>query len=253
MGVPVIGCSCEICLGKHPQNLRSRPGALLEVMGKKILIDCGPDFRMQALTTPINEVDGLILTHAHQDHVGGLDDLRVLCLRTQKPIPTLLSAPTLRDLRVRFGYMFAPPAKDGQMKSVVTRFDVQELEDLRGETCFLDLPIRYFSYEQTGMQVTGFRLGDFAYVSDIMKYPASIFEDLAGVKYLVISALRFTASAFHFTVDEAIDFADKVGVQKAWLIHLAHELDYDKTNAYLPPHIRMAYDGLPIDFEWELP
>lgn len=247
MGVPVIGCSCEVCHSPHPKNKRLRPCALLEVGEKKILIDCGPDFRVQALSAGVTSLNGLILTHAHQDHIGGLDDLRILCLRSKEAIPALMSAATLRDIQTRYSYMFTPPPADGSPSTVVTRFSLCELESLRGERLFLDLPFRYFSYEQIGMQVTGFRLGTFAYVTDIAKYPTTIFEELSGIKNLVISALRFSPSPFHFSVDEAIDFAQKIGAEKVWLIHTAHELDYEKTNAYLPPHVRMAYDGMVIE------
>ncbi|MBA3957757.1 MAG: MBL fold metallo-hydrolase [Parachlamydiaceae bacterium] len=245
MGIPVIGCTCSVCTSESPCNQRFRPSGLLTINQKKILIDCGPDFRNQALKHSINHLDGIILTHAHHDHVAGIDELRVFYMRQKQPIPCLLSHETTTDLRTRFHYIF----KDlNPANTVTSRLDLQILEGHRGTTQFLGFPIKYFSYEQAGMHVNGFRIGNFAYVSDIRKYPNTIFEDLQGVDILVLSALRFEPTPFHLGIDEAIAFANKVGCQHTWLTHIAHELDHEKTNEYLPPNVRMAYDGLEISF-----
>lgn len=246
MGVPIIGCDCTVCQSISPYNKRLRPSALLLFGSHKILIDCGPDFKEQALRSDLKMIDGLIFTHAHNDHTAGIDDLRVYCLRSGHSIPCLLSPDTAEDIRVRFHYLFDHEDVYSKLK---VRFDMHYMDKDRGEKEFLGLLVRYFSYRQVGMRVNGLRFGDLAYVTDIRDYPETIYEDLADVKTLILSALRFGPNPMHFSVDEAIDFAKRVGAQHTWLIHVAHELEHEKTNAYLPENIRLAYDGLQLEFQ----
>lgn len=249
MGVPIIGCDCVVCQSTHPENKRLRPSILLTVENKQLLIDCGPDFKQQALHANLSHIDGLIFTHAHNDHTAGIDDLRVFCLRSGLPIPCLLSSETEADLRRRFYYMFDNIDAYAKFKA---RFDMQNFDGERGVAHFQNLVINYFSYRQIGMLVMGLRFGNLAYVTDIRDYPETIFEDLKGVDTLILSALRFSPNPMHFSVDEAIDFSKKVGAKKTWLMHIAHEIDHEKGNAYLPENIRLAYDGLKLDFQAEM-
>lgn len=251
MGIPVIGCSCNICKSSNPFNKRLRPSGLIKVNGKTILIDCGPDFRMQALTYQINELDALILTHAHHDHTAGLDEMRIFTLRSGKSLPCLLSLETLQELKIRFYYIFNDQYRDKGIK-LTTDLALNCIEDRTGEVAFEGLNIRYMDYQQGGMQVNGFRFGNLAYVTDIKEYKEEIFETLVGVEILILSALRFTPSHLHFTVDDAIEFAQKVGAKQTWLTHIAHELEHDRTNAYLPDSIQLGYDGLELNFIAEL-
>lgn len=249
MGVPIIGCDCHVCQSSLPQNKRLRPAALLSVGSHKIVIDCGPDFKEQALRSHLKMIDGLIFTHAHNDHTAGIDDLRVFCLRSGHPIPCLLSPEAADDIRRRFYYLFE---HDDVYSKLKVRFEMNYFDQDRGHKEFLGMRIRYFSYKQVGMHVNGLRFGDLAYVTDIRDYPETVFEDLKGVETLILSALRFAPSPMHFNVDEAIDFAKRVGAKHTWLMHVAHELDHEKTNAYLPENIRLAYDGLQLEFHADI-
>lgn len=249
MGVPVVSCSCAVCSSADSRNKRLRPSALLTIGHKRLLIDCGPDFRMQALSVPVEELDGVILTHAHHDHTAGVDDLRIFSLRTDRAMPVLLSPETAKDITRRFYYLFD---ENNPFKPYMTRLNFQYFDRDRGNVVFQDVPIRYFSYQQGGMRVNGLRIGSLGFVSDIRDYPETIFEDLAGVETLVISALRFSSSPLHFSVDEAIAFATRVGADKTWFTHIAHELDHEATNAYLPKNIRLAYDGLKLEFNVDI-
>jgi phosphoribosyl 1,2-cyclic phosphate phosphodiesterase len=215
---------------------------------QQYLIDCGPDFRQQALTYQIDHLDGVFFTHSHNDHTAGLDDLKVYTARSKQPMECLLSRETYAKLKRRFYYIFE---EDSLYTGLTPSFNMHFLEEDRGEYTFGELRIRYFTYEQLGMRVNGFRFGDLAYVSDIRAFPETIFDDLTGLKTLVLSALRFSSSQMHFNVDEAIDFAKRTGAERTWLMHVAHDLDHEKANAYLPQNIRMAYDGLKINFETE--
>ncbi len=248
MGIPVVGCQCAVCTSKDPHNERLRPSVLLKTESKTILIDSSPDFRYQALRANIHDIDSVIFTHAHHDHTAGIDDLRIFTLKSGNKLPCLLSKDTLRDLQRRFYYIFEDV--HGKPK-VTTNLEITLFPEAEGEVNFEGLRIGSFTYKQSGMLVNGLRLGELAFLTDIKEYDSSIFEFLKGIKILIISALRFTPSHFHLTVDEAVDFALKSGAEKVWLTHIAHELDHEKTNAYLPEHIRLCYDGLEIEFNPE--
>lgn len=244
LGIPVIACPCEVCHSNHPKNKRLRPSVLLKIGEKTILIDCGPDFRTQALTHDIKSLDGVILTHSHYDHSSGVDELRVFHIFERKPLACLLSDESLKDLIQRYYYIFG----DDNKNKLTTKFDLTILPHEQGEIDWLNLHIKYFSYEQAGMQVNGFRFGNLAYVTDIRNYKDTIFSALQGLDVLILSALRFTPSPLHLSVDEAVAFANQCQAKQTWLTHISHELEHDRTNAYLPENIRLAYDGLEISF-----
>ncbi len=244
-GIPMIGCTCEVCQSKDPHNQRLRPSALLSIQGKILLIDATPDLRQQALRFNINRLDGVIITHTHYDHVGGLDELRSFYLLQHHAIPVLVSQSTQEELKKRVPYLFREKST-GKSLSAQLQFCV--LEKKRGETVFIDIPIQYVTYEQGGMEVNGFRLNDFAYISDIRHYPDTLFEDLRGVRWLVLSALHQNASLMHFSFEEAIAFARRIGVEKTWFTHLSHKIDHAVASKELPPGFALAYDGLSLEF-----
>jgi phosphoribosyl 1,2-cyclic phosphate phosphodiesterase len=243
LGVPLVGCKCETCTSQDKFNCRLRSSLLFNYNEKHILIDAGPDLRQQALTHKIYHLDGVILTHAHHDHTAGIDDLRIFYFRNKASIPCLLSQATAEDLKQRFYFMFQPQPHE---VANAQRVALQPLEAEVGTIDFLGVPVRYFTYHQIGMPVLGIRVGNFAYVTDIKEYSEAIFEHLQGIDTLVVSAHRFTSSHMHFTVDEAIDFANRAKAKRTFLTHISHDLEHHKTNAYLPPNIRLAYDGLQI-------
>lgn len=245
-GIPVMGCSCAVCTSKDSKNRRFRASALVRYEGHTILIDAGPDLRQQALTFGIKHIDGLVLTHTHYDHVGGLEELRVFNFAQKGPISCLLTPTSLTHIKKLFYYFFEEHAKD---KTTPAKFEFMPLLEPRGSTTFCGLPIRYFTYSQPSMEVVGYRFGDLAYVTDIKSYPDTIFDDLKNVKTLIISALRHTSSRLQFSVDDAVDFAKRVGAKTTYLIHMAHELEHNHLKTLLPPGITPGYDGLEIGFE----
>lgn len=242
-GVPVIGCDCSVCHSSSTKNQRLRPAGLLQTKEKTFLIDVGPDFRQQALAYHIAKVDGLLLTHTHFDHIAGIDDLRIYSVRSGDAIPCLLSQASFKDLEHRYHYLFKPG------KNLTARFDFQPFDQSQGSLIFETIPIRYFNYTQGDMQVTGYRIGDFAYVSDIREYDESLFDFLKGVNHLVLSALRWEPSKIHFSIPEAIDFAHKANVRSTRLTHLSHFLDHDEMNQKLPSNVQLGFDGMQIEFE----
>lgn len=244
MGVPVISCSCSVCTSTSPFNKRLRPSGLLRVQGKELLIDAGPDVRLQMLRYGIKHLDGLLLTHSHFDHIAGIDDLRIFYYLHHRRFPCLLSEETLNEIKLRDHYLFVQNT-EGALESKA--FDFHSLKGDFGKTTFQGVSLHYVTYFQVGMKVTGYRYGTFAYISDIREYEERLIQELGGVEILVLSALRFNRSEMHFNIEEAIAFAKQVGAKRTYLTHITHDLEHEETNAKLPPGIQLSYDGLEIE------
>lgn len=246
MGVPVLGCSCAVCHSNSVFNKRLRPSVLMTINDRQFLIDAGPDFREQALRIDLSHLDGILLTHAHYDHTAGIDDLRPIYFRREKPLPVLLSADTAQDIESRYYYIFRSKVDPVHF---IPKMALHILPEIEGRVEFEGLLIDYVTYEQGNMAVNGFRINTLAYLTDVQKFSPSIYPQLIGVKDLIISALRYTSSPLHLSIDEAIDFGSKIGAARIWLTHLSHDLDYEEATKRLPAHVRLAYDGLEIPFE----
>lgn len=245
-GSPMIGCQCPVCISSSDYNKRLRPSVLLQIEGKNILIDSGPDFRQQALRHNITQLDGVLITHTHFDHVGGLDELRSYYLIHRHTIPVLVSLQTLASLKKRYDYLFLEKQWG---VSLAAQLHFQVLENHLGETSFLDLPIKYVTYSQGGMDVNGFVFGNLAYLTDVKIYEDHIFEILKGTDILILNALRSSESPMHLTFDEAIKFAEKIGAKQLYLTHIAHDVDHESTQKQLPSNCFLAYDGLTLSFQ----
>lgn len=252
MGVPTVGCDCAVCTSADPRDRRLRPSALVrwkdaETGGAErvVLIDTGPDFREQALRAGIRNVDAVLYTHAHADHILGMDDLRPLSFAAARQggtIPLYASAETARVLRRVYDYTFAPEA------TYINRARV-ELKPLEDRTCvhsieFLRVPVMHGE-----MEVAGFRFGDAAYLTDVSAIPESSFELLRGLKTLVLPALRHKPHPTHATVEQAIAWAERIGAKQTWLTHIAHDLGHEATNRVLPQGVALAWDGLEVPIE----
>ncbi len=240
MGIPAIGCKCSVCKSDSLFNKRSRPSGLLKIGKKQFLIDAGPDFRAQALHFGIERLDGVLITHTHFDHVAGFDDLRALYFLHHQMVNCLLSEESFNEFKIRFHYLF------NDSKCKWAKFKI--LEKDFGSVEFEGVKFDVMSYFQAGMKVTGFRIDNFAYVSDIRTYDEAVIKALKGVDILILSALRYTASEVHFSIDEAISFARQIGAKKTFFTHIAHDLDHEKANHQLPEDIRLSYDGFEIQF-----
>jgi phosphoribosyl 1,2-cyclic phosphate phosphodiesterase len=245
-GIPMIGCDCAVCASTNPKNQRLRPAGLIRVGQKTLLIDVGPDFRQQMLRMGVDHIDGLLLTHTHYDHIAGLDDLRILQFRQKKPFPCLLSKESWEDLQRRYYYMFR---ERGEGESFALSLDSKILPSDTGEIEFMGMKVGYVSYGQGGMKVNGYRMGNFAYMSDIRDYQEDVFPFLKGVDQLVLSALAPEKNRVHLSFDEAVAFAKKAGVRQTWLTHMSHKVEHESASKSLPPSVQPAYDGLEI--EWK--
>lgn len=241
-GVPVIGCPCKVCTSTNPKNRRSRPGLKLEVNGGVLLVDTPTDLREQALRFGLPRLDAVLFTHAHADHIFGLDDIRILNFRQRKAIPCYGSAETLRALRRIFAYIFER-TQEGGGKPQIELLEVREPFRLLGREI---IPVPVWHGE---MEVFGYRLGRFAYVTDCNRIPEESFELLAGVEVLILDALRYRPHATHFSVAEAVAVAERIGSKRTIFTHLAHEIDYGDPQVQLPPGMELGYDGLTFDVE----
>jgi len=253
MGVPTLGCACAVCTSSDPRDSRLRPSISISwpsisSAGREpqeqhtVVIDTGPDFRLQALRAHINYVDAVFYTHAHADHILGMDDLRPLSFIAAKksgPIP-LYAAPDAADILQRvFDYTFSPDA------TYINRARV-ELKPLAPHNLihgadFIRIPVMHGKLE-----ISGYRFGNAAYLTDVSEIPASSLELLKGVEVMVLSALRHLPHPSHSTVEQALDWARKIGARQTWFTHIAHELGHQQTNQTLPEDVRLAYDGLSV-------
>jgi phosphoribosyl 1,2-cyclic phosphate phosphodiesterase len=241
-GVPVIGCTCAVCTSTNPRNRRWRPGLKLEIGERVVLVDTPTDLRAQALRFGLPRIDAVIFTHAHADHVFGLDDIRIFNFRQRSAIPCYGSAATLSALRRIFAYAFEEGQEGGGKPKL-------ELIDVEGSFDLLGQPVVPIPVWHGNLEVLGYRFGSFAYVTDCNVIPESSFELLAGVETLILDALRYRPHSTHFSVPEAVDAAARIGAGRTILTHLAHEIDHDAPAVPLPPGVEFGYDGLVFDVE----
>ncbi len=239
-GIPVIGSNHPVCLSSDPKDKRLRVSALVEWNDYTYVIDCGPDFRQQMLTNKVSKIDGILFTHEHSDHVAGLDDIRPFFFN-QGDIPIYAHQRVLNTLRSRFEYVFVTedkyPGAPG-VKEIVIENKPFKLGDME------IVPINTL---HNRVQVFGFRLNHFAYLTDVKTIEDSEIDKLKGVKVLVVNALREKPHHSHFNLEEAIAFIQKVKPQKAYLTHISHYMGFhEEVQQRLPDNIYLAYDNLQI-------
>jgi phosphoribosyl 1,2-cyclic phosphate phosphodiesterase len=248
MGVPTLGCGCAVCNSADPRDRRLRPSVLLRwtepaTGGERIVvIDTGPDFREQALRERLTHVDAVFYTHAHADHILGMDDLRPLSFiasRRGGPIPLYADKETTAVLEHVFSYTFSshatyPTRARVQLKPLAERNAVQGVEFVRIPLLHGQLPI------------VGFRFGNAAYMTDVSAIPEPSFALLEGVEVLALSALRHEPHPSHSTVEQSLAWSRRIGARQTWFTHIAHDLGHEETNRNLPENARLAYDGLSV-------
>ena len=248
MGVPTVGCSCSVCTSTNPHDRRLRPSVLIRwpepgtPHRRAVLIDTGPDFREQALRNQLSHVDAVLYTHGHADHIFGMDDLRPLSFvahRAGGPIPLYASDETAAVLTRVYDYTFNPDA------TYATRARV-EIRPLPDNMSVHGVQILRIPVQHGNLEISGFRFGNLAYLTDVSEIPESSFELLQGLENLVLPALRHKPHPSHATVAQAVEWARRIGARQTWLTHIAHELGHDETNRMLPENVRMAYDGLEL-------
>lgn len=242
MGVPTIGCDCAVCNSDDPLDRRTRPSIMLEYDGRTVLIDTTPDFRQQAIREKIRRLDAVLYTHAHADHILGLDDLRPLTFHRDGKIPLYAEPLTLQRIDQMFGYIFAGKYKYGGLAQVELH-PIERTINLWG-ACFLPVKIMHGDAE-----ILGFRFGSAAYLTDFSEVPESSLAQLGGLDILFLDALRHKPHPTHSTVANSLQIVEKLQPKRTFFTHIAHDLPHAATNASLPPHVRLSYDGLKLEFE----
>ena len=246
-GVPQIGCACAVCHSTDPRDKRTRCGAVIETDGTRLLIDTPPELRLQIVAAGITDIDAVLFTHEHADHIHGIDDLRAFTMRRKEPLMLYGEAPTLELLRQRFPYIVDDRLRplpgttkpEGRLVTVQggVPFEVQGVQVL---------PI---SIPHGRTPVLGFRVGDIAYITDAKSLPTSARDALVGVRVLVINALLRAQHPTHLSVSEAVRVAQEIGAERTFLTHLTHENFHADLAAELPAGISPAYDGLVVTLD----
>ena len=245
-GIPVIGCGCAACSSDDPRDRRTRHGALLSFdNGSTLLVDTPTELRLQLLNAGTRQLDAVWFTHSHADHTHGIDDLRIFCDRQEKKLPVYADQACARFLRHKFDYIFDEsytPVGGPKVNLDLRVFDGSRPVDVCGQQLIpLALP-------HGDTVVYGFRVGDLGYVTDAKELSADVRAALRGIKLLVLNALWFGRShPTHFNIDEAVQVAADLGVQRTYLTHLTHRVTHQELLAKLPPFVRPAYDGLEVE------
>ena len=237
-GVPMIGCDCRVCRSTDPRDKRLRTSAMVEDGTTRIIIDCGPDFRYQMLRQGVNDIDAILLSHQHTDHIIGLDDVRAFNYFCDKEIPIYATEDVQKVVRKDFDYAFAEHRYPGVPEMSLHTIDSEPF--VVGTMTVT--PIYGLHYK---LPVVGFRIGGLAYLTDFNHIEQGEIEKLKGVEVFIINALRHQKHISHFSLPEALEVAAKVGAKQTWLTHMSHQIGlHAEEEAKLPEGVRFAYDGL---------
>lgn len=241
-GIPIIGSDHPVCLSEDPKDKRLRVSVLVTWHEYNILIDCGPDFRQQMLANNVKRLDAIFYTHEHNDHTAGLDDIRPFFFR-QGDIPIYAHERVLKALRKRFDYIFTTENKYPGAPGVTENIIRNEPFSFHG------LTVTPVNFMHNRLQVFGFRIEDFAYLTDLKSIEDEEVAKLKDLKVLVVSALRIEPHHSHFNLEEALEFIERVKPEKAYLTHISHMLGFhQEVEAKLPDNVHLAYDNLKLEF-----
>ena len=242
MGVPTIGCPCAVCNSPDPHDRRTRPSVLIEYEGHSVLVDTTPDFRQQALREGMRYLDAVLFTHAHADHLLGLDDLRPLTFWREGKILLYGHASVLERVREVFGYIFEGDYNYGGRGAIELR-EISGPVELFG-ACFLPVKVMHGAEE-----IYGYRFGSAAYVTDFSEIPEESMAQLTGLDILFLDALRHRPHPTHSTLENSVRLVERLQPKRAFFTHISHDLGHEETNRSLPENVRLAHDGLKLEFE----
>lgn len=240
-GVPLIGCQCTVCKSTDTKDKRLRSSILIRTGTQTIVVDCGPDFRQQMLREDVRSIDAILMTHAHKDHTGGLDDIRAFNFINQRPVNIYCDYATELGIKEQFSYAFTETDYPylPKMNFLPVADDAFEVNGLS----FLPINVLHGK-----MPVKGFRTGSFTYITDAKEILPAELDKIRGSKTLVINALRPEPHYSHLSIQQAIDIVEEIKPERAYFIHMSHQFGlHEETQATLPANITVAYDGLKIE------
>jgi phosphoribosyl 1,2-cyclic phosphate phosphodiesterase len=235
-GVPMLGCSCAVCHSADPRDRRTRCSALVSHGGQRIVIDTSTDFRQQALRENLSHVDAVLYTHAHADHVHGIDDLRAFNIVSGAAIPIYGPPSAMAVIRRNFRYIFSGEVQPGFRPRLISW-------DVAGDFVLCGLPVQPIPLQHGADLSCGYRIGSFAYITDCNGIPGESLERLGNLDILVIDGLRFRSHPTHYSIPEAIEISRQLGARRTILTHLCHEVEHARDGASLPKGVELAYDG----------
>lgn len=242
-GVPLIGCNCEVCTSTDKRDNRLRSSVWIQTEDASIVIDSGPDFRYQMLRAGVNRLDAIVYTHGHKDHVAGMDDVRAYNFFSNKPIDLYATVETQETLKREFSYVFNGDAYPGIPRVNLTTIRHDKSFTINGLTI---IPILV---KHMYMDVLGFRVGDFTYITDANYISPAELDKITGSKALVLNALRHIEHPSHYTLEQAIDVARRTDVPHTYFTHISHQLGkHSEIERQLPEGIHLSYDGLTLEF-----
>jgi phosphoribosyl 1,2-cyclic phosphate phosphodiesterase len=237
-GVPVIGCECSVCQSLDYRDKRLRVSVLVQEDNKTLVIDTGPDFRQQMLREQVKNLDAIILTHSHKDHIAGLDDVRAFNYLQKKDMPVFGMSATLQQVETEFYYAFEETKYPGTPQ--IQLHTIEDSPFVAAEFSITPLPVMHLR-----MPVFGFRIGNFSYITDANFIPDTTYQKLIGTEVLVLNALQKESHPSHFTLNEAIEVAEKIGASQTYFTHISHKMGTHRSiEKELPKSIALAYDGL---------
>ncbi|MFM8771409.1 MAG: MBL fold metallo-hydrolase [Candidatus Kapaibacterium sp.] len=241
-GVPTVACECATCTSTDPRDKRLRTSLMVESATTRVIIDTSSDFRHQMLAHSVLELDAVVYTHHHFDHIGGFDDLRPYAFRRGSAVPIYAMPETAQVLRSTFPYAFGLVESTGASIPNITLHEIDKAPFTIGDIEFLPIPMRHGQR----MRVNGYRMGSFAYCTDTNHIDASSMKLLEGLDVLIIDGLRWDKHPTHFTINESLALIDQLRPRKAYLTHIAHQVLHASDSAKLPSGVELCYDGLTI-------
>jgi phosphoribosyl 1,2-cyclic phosphate phosphodiesterase len=242
-GTPVVGCQCNTCLSEDPRNKRTRCSSLITLnSGEHILIDTGPDLRTQSLREQIQQVDAVLYTHTHADHLHGIDDLRAFCQLQRKQIPLYAKEDAVEHIKQKFGYVLREPSNFWDLP-------VLRIEPVQGPFQLFDTLITPIPVMHGKIQIFGYRIGKMAYLTDVSEIPETSFSLLTDLDLLLIDCLREAPHPTHIHIEQSLQYVSRINAQKSYLIHMTHELSYQDLTNKLPKSVFVGFDGLKLQFE----
>ncbi|MBK8443701.1 MAG: MBL fold metallo-hydrolase [Sphingobacteriales bacterium] len=241
LGVPMVACSCAVCTSGDPHDQRLRSSLLVQSPNTTLAIDVGPDFRQQMLRHRVACLDAVVMTHEHRDHLGGLDEIRAFNFMNAKKIPFYTDALVEQAIRNSFSYIF-----DNDYPGI-PQITLHRISKKHAFTVG-DITLQPIEVMHHQLPVLGFRIGDFTYITDANYIEDEEIDKIKGTEILVLNALRHQPHISHFTLEQAIDIAQRIGARQTYFTHISHQLGrHADINAALPPHIALAYDGLTVE------
>jgi phosphoribosyl 1,2-cyclic phosphate phosphodiesterase len=242
-GTPVVGCSCQTCLSGDARNKRTRCSSLITLAtGENILIDTGPDLRIQSLREQLNHVDAVLYTHTHADHLHGIDDLRAFCQIQRQQIPLYASADSVEHIRQKFGYVL-------RESSHFWDLPVLRIESIQSPFMLFGVSITPIPVMHGKIQIFGYRIGNMAYLTDVSEIPETSFRLLENLEVLLIDCLREAPHPTHINVEQSLQYVSRIQAKQSYLIHMTHELEYQSLTNKLPDGVFVGFDGLKLQIK----